>query len=102
NAILNNCNTIPLQLPPVTRKPLKIGGVLHGTNATVLGTRPVARAIEEIIVNKTGITINGINIIGFNTIGNPNITGSLILKILPDAETLAISRYACFICRHIT
>src|SRR5699024_780834 len=45
NAILNNCNTIPLQLPPVTRKPLKIGGVLHGTNATVLGTRPVARAI---------------------------------------------------------
>src|SRR5699024_1179319 len=56
----------------------------------------------EIIVNKTGITINGINIIGFNTIGNPNITGSLILKILPGAETFAISRYGCFLSLRIT
>src|SRR5699024_10591848 len=42
------------------------------------------------------------NIIGFNTIGNPNITGSLILKILPGAETFAISRYGCFLSLRIT
>ena len=40
----------------------------------------------------TGASINGINKIGFKTIGKPNITGSLILKIPGPRDKLATAR----------
>src|SRR5690625_4249012 len=92
----------PRQLPPDTRYPLIIGGVAQGNIATVFGTKLIARAVYEIVVNKTGTRTNGINITGFNTIGNAKIICSFILNKPAGDENFATSRYGCFFSARIT
>lgn len=43
-------------------------------------TKCIAVAIQAIVARTNGTKINGINNIGFNTIGAPKIIGSLILN----------------------
>ena len=59
-----------------------IGGIVHETAIpVVVATNPEAIAVYEITALAIGAKTNGINKEKFITIGNPNIAGSLILKI---------------------
>ncbi|CAH0261627.1 hypothetical protein SRABI80_03232 [Peribacillus frigoritolerans] len=81
--------TAPDTCPPVARNPPTIGGVTHGILATIGKTIPLLTAIYEITVVITGPRTNGMNHIGFRTIGNPKRMGSLIWNT-PGAPPSAI------------
>ena len=51
-------------------------------------TNPIAVAEYATVAVTSGVMINGIIKIGFSTIGNPNMTGSLILKIPGTIQVL--------------
>ena len=63
-------------------------GVVHGVSITPFPTMCNAIQVYAIIEFTTGTKINGIIIIGFNTIGKPKMIGSLILKIAGPIESL--------------
>ena len=71
------------EIPPVIIYPPIIIGVVPGGN-TPIGFPTIPNCIDKyvIITVMIGINKNGIHIIGLKTIGNPNNTGSFILKIL--------------------
>lgn len=68
--------------PLVIKKPIIIGGVVHGTIDTV-GIAIIPDVINTNVVNAKipGNKTNGIKKIGLKQIGVPKIIGSLILKI---------------------
>ena len=89
NTILN---TAPRQ-DCVTKKPLIIGGVVHGTAIVAAGTNPHFVAKNAIVTLTIGVKINGTNKTGFNTIGKPNNNGSLILNNPGAADSLPTVLY---------
>ena len=79
-AIFIKTNTIARQSPPVAKyAPIGAGNV-HGGIICVGVTNPIAVAEYATVAVTSGVMINGIIKIGFSTIGNPNMTGSFILK----------------------
>ena len=81
----------PTRFPPVPKNGTNGPGVVHGTpyatGGIILNTQV---APYPIIIFTIGAKTNGIIYIGFNTIGNPNITISFILNIPGANESLAI------------
>eukprot|EP00828_Plagiopyla_frontata_P041090 TRINITY_DN5750_c0_g1_i1.p2 TRINITY_DN5750_c0_g1~~TRINITY_DN5750_c0_g1_i1.p2 ORF type:complete len:132 (+),score=0.33 TRINITY_DN5750_c0_g1_i1:327-722(+) len=74
------CHTAPLH--PLIKKPENTGGVVQGMfTPFVRGTRPMLITKQVRIAKITGVKMNGIIKIGFNTIGIPKINGSLMLNI---------------------
>src|SRR5699024_2971687 len=84
-ARLNIMSTPPRQ-SPVVKAPENGGGVVQGTITNGFPTRPVAMETYVITVTTKGTIINGINKIGFKTIGVPKITGSLMLNTLDQID----------------
>ena len=81
---------------PATRNPEMIPGVDHGSTTPLNGAKnPIEMEIYKITAAITGTVIKGMNIIGFKTTGNPNITGSLMLNKVGNIEILPIALYCC-------
>ena len=82
---------IDLQSNPIEKNPYKTGGITQVTFCVTGDTNPksVAKYASPAII--TGHKILGINKIGFNTVGNPYITGSPILKRHGTIPNLATS-----------
>jgi len=92
---LTNCKTAPDIFPPDAKYPPIIGGIVQGTAIPAgLATSPVDIAIYVVITSTNGVRINGISMMGFITIGIPNVIGSFILKIPGPIANLP----NCFIC----
>lgn len=73
------CQSAPRQ-PPI-KKPAMTGGVVQGIfNPLAGGIKPIAVTKYVNIVIAVGVNINGMIKMGFKTIGNPKVSGSLILK----------------------
>ena len=70
-----------LQSPAVAKKLNRNGGSTQVTDCVTGFTKPAVVAKKPIVVAAKGARKKGMNMIGFNTIGRPNITGSLMLKI---------------------
>lgn len=80
---------ITAKIEPVIRYPEKPIGVVHGSwIPDVIGMKPEMVARYAITVFAIGDRINGIIIIGFNTIGRPKMIGSLIPKIPAGRDSL--------------
>ena len=86
-AIFIKTNTIARQSPPVAKyAPIGAGNV-HGGIICVGVTIP-SQLQNMQLLPLSGVMINGIIKIGFSTIGNPNMTGSFILKIPGTIQVL--------------
>ena len=80
--ILNTQSNNALISPLVDKKAPIGAGNVQGTKIAGLETQFIYIAIYVVIVIVIGPNINGITKYGFNIIGAPKITGSLILNIL--------------------
>ena len=80
-AIFTSDKTIARQSPPVAKKALITGGITQMTETATGFTNSAMVAKYAIVAITQGAKIIGIMYKGFKTIGTPNITGSLILKI---------------------
>ena len=80
------------QSAPVAKNDSNIGGTTHVTCCETGATKPKYVANQPIEVATSGAIMNGINMIAFNTIGRPNITGSLILNTPGPIDNFATVR----------
>lgn len=83
-------------ISPVTKKPLKIGGIVQEAAALVNGTIPDAIAEYVTTTFTIGASINGITNITFKTTGIPNMVGSLILN-KPGTTVIGANAFVCLL-----
>lgn len=87
--------TAARQSPPVARyAPIGPGKVQGAVIVTAL-TNPNLVANQAIVAQAIGVKMNGIINVGFNTIGTPKITGSLMLKI--DGVIIAFPSFEAYL-----
>ena len=77
------------QSAPVAKNDSNNGGVTQATCCDTGATHPSTVAKYPIEIEITGASKNGMNMIGFKTIGKPNKIGSLMLKIPGPIDNLA-------------
>ena len=78
-------------LPPEDRKPMRIGGVVQGAFTTILPQKPMLVRKYATMLDAAGASMNGIARIGFITMGRPNTSGSLMLKIAQGISSFAMA-----------
>ena len=87
---LNSETRAAKMLPPVARYAKTPGGITHGTATNVGGIKPIFVKPKAIAAVIGGIINQGITYSGFNTIGRPNVIGSLMLNNPIGAPSFAI------------
>ena len=80
--MLTMTNRIARQSPPVAKYAPIGAGKVHGGYTNIKCTQPALNTSQVTVVIKIGANTKGTKNIGFSMIGNPKITGSLILKML--------------------
>ena len=78
-------------LAPHAKKPNTIGGVVQGTVKNATGQNPITVNTYPIMIVTNGATTNVIPKIGFNTMGIPNVTVSLMLNKPGTNDNVAIA-----------
>ena len=76
---------------PVAKKPKITGGVVQGIIKQATGQNPITVKIQPATIVINGAITNGIPKIGFNTIGIPNVTVSLMLNKPGTNDNVAIA-----------
>ena len=80
------------RFPPVASHALSIGGVVQGIAYMQTPAKPIFVMKYANDPVTSGVIINGTTSNGFNTIGKPNVIGSLISNTAGAASSFAIAR----------